>query len=223
MDASNTPQLRRATVEDVTQLKVLWNSADLPVETLEKRFTEFQVLEEPGGRLLGALGLRLKGMHGLVHSEAVREGASTGPVRSQLWQRLLSVARNHGLARIWVRENAAFWREQGFENAAPDVLERLPQEFGPGDDAWLTLKLKEEVVPTVSLEHEFSLFKEAAKEQTEAAFRQARVLKILATIVSVLFFLLVIVGGFYFVKYLEENRRKGGGGLPMAPQQPPAK
>ena len=51
-------QVRRATIDDLPRLVPLWQREDLPWEALEKRFKEFQVVEESGGELIGALGRR---------------------------------------------------------------------------------------------------------------------------------------------------------------------
>src|SRR6185369_18066910 len=55
------PQVRRATVEDVSKLIELWKGEGLASEALAKRFGEFQVVEQPGGSLMGAVGLQISG------------------------------------------------------------------------------------------------------------------------------------------------------------------
>ena len=68
----NEPQynLRRATVDDLPGLKVLWERARLQVLDLEKRLTDFQLVVSDAGDLIGAIGLHIEGKQGQVHSEA---------------------------------------------------------------------------------------------------------------------------------------------------------
>jgi N-acetylglutamate synthase-like GNAT family acetyltransferase len=40
-------RIRRATVDDLAALKDIWASMRLPPDELEKRLTEFQVVENP--------------------------------------------------------------------------------------------------------------------------------------------------------------------------------
>src|SRR5436190_19745099 len=55
-----TQQVRRATVEDVSKLVHLWQWENLPWESLEKRFKEFQVVEGQNGAVLGAIGFLIR-------------------------------------------------------------------------------------------------------------------------------------------------------------------
>ena len=45
------PQVRRATIEDLPQLVLLWRREGYAVSDLEKRFKEFQVIDAPEGGL----------------------------------------------------------------------------------------------------------------------------------------------------------------------------
>ena len=51
--------VRRATLDDLPQLIELWQMEKLPVEVLDKRFTEFQVVADASGRIVGAVGMQL--------------------------------------------------------------------------------------------------------------------------------------------------------------------
>src|SRR3954469_24572577 len=62
---------RRATVEDLPQLLALWRLERLPADALEKRFTEFQVVSDNSGEVLGAVGIQIAGSHGLLHGESM--------------------------------------------------------------------------------------------------------------------------------------------------------
>ena len=48
--------MRRATVDDLGGLKLLWERARFQVLDLEKRLTEFQLVVSNEGDLIGAIG-----------------------------------------------------------------------------------------------------------------------------------------------------------------------
>jgi N-acetylglutamate synthase-like GNAT family acetyltransferase len=203
-------QTRRATLEDLNGLRLLWRAEQLATLELEKHFTQFQVAQAAEGTLAGALGLHIVGTQGRIHSEAFRDFALADTLRPLLWQRLQGVARNFGLTRLWTQEGTAFWREQGFTAAPADLLEKLPTAFVQSNGEWATLKLKDEVLSGLTQEQEFALFREAAREETEKAFRQARTLKWVAVVVAVLFAILSAVVGFYMMRYINYQKTHGG-------------
>ena len=208
-------QTRRATLEDLNGLRLLWSAEQLPALELEKHFTQFQVAQDEDGTLAGALGLHIIGTHGRLHSEAFRDFAMADTLRPLLWERLQVVARNFGLTRLWTREGTAFWREHGFMAATPEFLGKLPAGFGKPENDWTTLKLKDEVLSGLTQEQEFALFREAARAETEKAFRQARTMKWIATVVAVVFFILVTVAMVFVVRSL--NYKRTHGSLPALP------
>src|SRR5213079_1001159 len=119
--AVSEPQysLRRATVDDLPGLKILWERARLQVLDLEKRLTDFQLVVSDAGDLIGAVGLHIEGKQGHVHSEAVAQLEQDAKFREQIWERILVLARNHGLIRLWTLEAAPFWQQQaGFAEAS---------------------------------------------------------------------------------------------------------
>jgi N-acetylglutamate synthase-like GNAT family acetyltransferase len=185
-------QLRRATIEDVPALRELWSAAGLPAAELERCFTEFQVAENPA-QIVGALGLRIAGPHGLVHGEAFHRAVGEEALRPLLWQRVLTVATNHGLVRLWTRQTGTFWEQQQFTPAG-DIVGRLPQEFGVRDEGWFTLQLKDEQAAGTSLEKEFELFRQVSRDETEAMMRRAKTLKLVAAVVVTGVFILVMLG-----------------------------
>src|SRR5687768_7748527 len=107
-------QSRRATLEDLPELRSLWHDAKLPLDDLEKRFTEFQVATGPEGNIIAAIGLQIHKQQGLIHSETFASPEIAPEVRPLLWQRILTVAKNNGLVRLWVLPVASFYREHGF-------------------------------------------------------------------------------------------------------------
>jgi N-acetylglutamate synthase-like GNAT family acetyltransferase len=181
MIASNY-QVRRATVDDLVMLRRLWQQTQLPVATLEKRLTEFQVVETTGGQVLGAAGLRIAEKHGEIHSEVFTSPTHAEEVRLRLWERIQTVARNHGLCRLWIADaSSLFWLDRGFEPAGSELLAKQPKAFADnGAQAWLVLTLREEGATGGSLDAEFELFRLAQKEERERLERRARLLRWLA-------------------------------------------
>ncbi len=198
-------------IEDIDQLRALWEAEQLPAMELEKSFTDFQVIETRDGRIIAAVGFRVEGKHGLIGPEAYEDFGLTGVLRPQLWERIQNVARNRGLLRLWTQESAPFWREQGLETAPMETLEHLPAGFDNGRSGWLTLKLKDEVLSGLTPEQEFALFQQVAKEGTDKLKRQARIMNIVATSVAVLFAIVVI---FMLMVWMKYDAAKRSGKLP---------
>jgi len=195
--SSSNYRVRRATLDDIGQLTTLWRAMHFPAEDLAKRVTEFQVAEGADGKVVGAVGFQIAQKHGRVHSEGYNDFALADQVRPLLWERIHSVATNHGLLRLWTQEKAPFWNHCGLLKPDPDALERLPALWrgvaAPASD-WLTLKLKDELETVVSLDKEFALFMESEKQRTDKAFQQAKVLKLIAMLITLAVLAVVIVG-----------------------------
>jgi N-acetylglutamate synthase-like GNAT family acetyltransferase len=171
-------QARRATLEDLPALRSLWHNARLPEEELEKRFTEFQVVPGPDGTILAAVGLQMLKQNGYIHSETFADPNLATQLRPLLWQRMLTVAKNTGLLRLWTLPTAHFYREQGFTDVDPALKAKVPEEFGnPGAD-WISLKLKDDAV--ISAEREFEIFAMAQREESERMMSQAKSLRLMA-------------------------------------------
>jgi hypothetical protein len=197
---STGTRVRRATLEDISQLTILWQTMKFPVDELARRITEFQIAESESGQLLGAVGLQIAERQGRIHSEAFVDFGSADTVRPQIWERLQSVATNHGLFRIWTQEQAPFWNHCGLGKADPEALAKLPAIWRGLPDAWRTLKLREDLQEVISADKEFALFMEAEKQRTARTFAQARVLKIVATLVAVVVLVLVMTGAFLIIR-----------------------
>jgi N-acetylglutamate synthase-like GNAT family acetyltransferase len=201
----NPPEfsVRRATVEDLGGLKLLWERAGLQVLDLERRLTEFQLAVSPTGDLLGAVGLRIAGKDGLLHSEAFSQPERGESLRLLLWERLRNLARNHGMVRMWTLEEAPFWLQAGFAEATSEQLKSLPGALGDAHKRWLALQLKEETAPAFSLEHEFELFQQASRVSTEEVMAQARKLRTAANVIAwVALGAALVVVGFYGFRQL---------------------
>jgi len=184
MSPSNL-QARRATVDDLVELRKLWRAAGLSLSTLEKQLKDFQIVETPDGILLGALALQIEGQQGRLHSETCLRPELEGEVRQRLWERAQAVARNYGLYRVWTDAEAPFWKSQGFEPASAELQEKLPVSLGEPDRPWLVMKLREEVPVSISFDHEFELFARAERDRSERIIRQAQTLKTIAYLVLI--------------------------------------
>ncbi|MGH7991015.1 MAG: hypothetical protein ACREDS_12600, partial [Limisphaerales bacterium] len=135
--------VRRATVDDLDALKALWISMRLHADELEKRLTEFQIIENADGRILGAIGIQLSKQHALLHSEGYSDFSLADAARNLFWVRIQTLASNHGVFRLWTQERSPFWKSFGFQPPTAEVLPRLPGEWrNEFDGGWLTFQLK---------------------------------------------------------------------------------
>jgi N-acetylglutamate synthase-like GNAT family acetyltransferase len=207
---SATHRVRRATLDDLPKLVNLWKKENLPWGELEKRFTEFQVAESADGAFVGAVGLQIAEHQGKMHSESFESYEHVDAVRGLFWDRLKSVALNHGLVRVWTLERSPYWSHSVFEPASADALSKLPAAFGnPQVSNWLVTQLRDESASPISLDKEFALFREAERERTERLFRQGRVLKVIATIVALVLFLGILGGALYYFRVTQNQGRPG--------------
>jgi hypothetical protein len=193
--------VRRATVEDLPALTTLWQSMNLPINGLDRRLTEFQVAVDAAGRLVGAVGFQVAGKQALLHSEGFTDFGVADTVRPLLWERLQTVAANHGTVRVWTRESAPFWKQNIFNRAAAEELTKLPPVWAEAAGEWFCRKLREDVEEVLSLDKEFALFAEAERERSRSTLQQARVLKTLATIVAVILAIVVLAGSIYALRH----------------------
>lgn len=194
------PPVRRATVEDLSRLIPLWQAEGLPVAGLEKRFKEFQVIEQPGGEIIAAVGFEIAGVEGRLHSEVFAHPEQSDNLRELLWERAQVLARNFGLVRLWTQFATPFWNHSGFHHASAEDLARLPAAFAGDQGPWLLLTLREDSAAPVSIEKEFALFKEMEKERTEKMMQQAKVLKMVAALVLMAVLLLLVLWVFLWFK-----------------------
>lgn len=194
--SSNDPsacQLRRATLDDLKKLRSLWERDGLSVSELERRLTEFQVACAPNGDLLASAGLHMANRQGHIHNAVFRSSELQSELLPLFWQRLMTLAQNHGLLGLWIVQGNPF--ETSAEFASPDSEElkrRLPASFGDRDQRWLVLNLREEVPPAVLLEKEFELFKQDQLDLSDRSMRQARVLRSFAILLGFAFLALVL-------------------------------
>lgn len=199
--------VRRATLDDLSQLMDLWRLEKLPAEVLERRFTEFQLVTDDNGKIVGALGMQITGKQGKLHSELFPAYEYADQLRPLFWERMRMVARNHGLNRVWTQLNAPFWQTGDFHDASEEELALLPTQFVGQNVPWMTVLLREDSVPLVAAEKEMEMFRALERASTEKIFRQARIVKYFAFTIA--FGLLVWVAYWLFLIF-----RKTGFGLP---------
>ena len=193
-------RVRRATLDDIGQLMSLWESMHLPADALAKRITEFQVAESGEQKILGAVGLQIQDRQGRLHSEGFTDFAHADQLRPSLWERVQAVATNHGLVRLWTTEQAPFWSHCGLAKSDPEALQKLPAAWRTPGAQWLTLKLKEDIEEVISADKEFALFMESERQRTARTFQQARILKLIATLVALGVLALVVAGAFLLIR-----------------------
>lgn len=174
---------RRATLDDLPALQALWHAAQLPVAPLEARLTEFQVVEY-AGQFAGALGLEFSGQHVRLYAEDYPDFAHADAARELFWERLVTLAANHGAFRVWTQETSPFWTHWGFHPAHGEVLGQLPADWRalPGD--WLTLELKNAEIINAVVEKELLPHQAEEKSQTARLTARARKIKWLITVVG---------------------------------------
>ncbi|MCD6049962.1 MAG: hypothetical protein K0Q55_1365 [Verrucomicrobia bacterium] len=190
--------VRRATINDLAALRSMWSVERFAVGELERRFTEFQVVEAAEGKVIGALALQIQGNQGLIHSEAIGSPEHTEGLRAVLWERIKKVAINHGLARLWTPAVHTHFTQAEFRVPTEAEQGKRPSQFGESAEGWLMLPLKEETAQTISLEQELALFREAQKAEAEAFQQHAKKWKLMITAGAFLFLILVFSGAYYY-------------------------
>jgi hypothetical protein len=150
----------------------------LSPEELEPKLTEFQVVENADHDVLGAIGIQFAKPHALLHSEGYTDFAIADEARQLFWERLQTLAANHGIFRLWTQERSPFWKSYGFQPPHAETLARLPEPWrNEYTGAWLTYQLKDEDAITAALEnhkHQFAQYREAEIQVVQRAKVRAR-------------------------------------------------
>ncbi|MCI0537367.1 MAG: hypothetical protein L0Z50_19295 [Verrucomicrobiales bacterium] len=220
MSPSNL-QARRATVDDLVELRKLWRASGRPVPEMEKQLKDFQIVETPDGILLGALALQVEGQQGRLHSENYVNPEFESEVRQRLWERVRAVARNYGLYRVWTDVQTPFWKSQGFEPASIELQKKLPASLGEAGRSWLVLQLREEMPASLSVEHEFELFTRAQRESSDRLIRQAQTLKNIAYVLLLAVLALgLVLAVFALLPRAGRSRIAKPGAAPLRSEQP---
>jgi N-acetylglutamate synthase-like GNAT family acetyltransferase len=189
-------RIRRATTDDFQSLKSLWKSMRLPADGLEKRLTEFQVIEADDGQIAGAIGVQIVRQHARLHSEGYTDFALADAARELFWERIQTITAHHGVFRLWTQENSPFWVRWGFQPATVETLERLPEEWKRSEGKWLTLQLKNEEA-IAALDKELEAFRESEKKRTAETLEQARSMTTTITIIAFVVGIVLIGVAFY--------------------------
>jgi hypothetical protein len=178
-------RVRRATVDDFDALKIIWASMRLPADELERRLTEFQVVENSDGKILGAIGIQISKQHALLHSEGYSDFSVADSARNLFWGRIQVLSSNHGIFRLWTRENSPLWKNFGFQPPTAETLSRLPEEWKRESDGnWLTFQLKDEAAINAAFEKEFTTFITSEKKEIARITGQAQTIKTIVTVVA---------------------------------------
>jgi len=196
---------RRATVEDLPRLKELWAIMRFDVEDLERHLTDFQVAETIDGEIVGCIAFQIASKQGCIHSESYEDFSHADRGRPELWARIGMMAQNHGLNRLWTREDSPFWTRSGFSLATEAELAKRPAVWDKATGNWHTLKLRDEEA-MASMEKEFALFVESEKQQRSELLGKAKVIKVLVLLGITLIILIFAAGMIWLLL-----KRKSGG------------
>jgi N-acetylglutamate synthase-like GNAT family acetyltransferase len=191
-------RIRRATTDDFRGLQALWQSMQFPSAELEKRLTDFQVVEAADGQLAGAIGLLITDRHALLHSEGYTDFSVADAARELFWERIQTIAAHHGVLRLWTQEKSPFWVRWGFQPATPEILEHLPATWKGSEDPWLTFQLKDEAAMAAA-EKELAIFRESEKKRMVETLDQARTMTTTVTVIAFIMAAILIGFAFFFL------------------------
>ena len=174
----------------------------LPVDELEKRLTEFQVMVTADGQIVGAIGVQIIRQHALLHSEGYTDFSVADAARELFWERIQTIAAHHGVFRLWTQEKSPFWARWGFQPANAETLARLPEEWKSSEDKWLSIQLKDEEA-IAALDKELAQFRESEKKRAAETLEQTRTMT--KTFTVILFILGIILIGAAFFLFMRRN------------------
>ncbi|MDA1276045.1 MAG: hypothetical protein O2960_18670 [Verrucomicrobia bacterium] len=185
-------QARRANLDDLPGLRDLWRNAKISELSVEKRFTEFQIVEEIGGTIIACAALEISGRQGKIHSWIPPNSEIHKHAEHLLWMRISALAQNHGLVRLWTLETGEFWKSHSFSGPNSTMRRNLPSPFGLDSRDWLFLQLRDDTAETMSVEQHLELFQETQRRVSEKMLSRIRVARLFAgTAATVVLFALV--------------------------------
>ena len=190
--------IRRATVDDMPALQSLWASMRLRGDHLERRLTDFQVVES-GGEFAGSIAVEFSPSSARLHSEGYTDFSVADAARQLFWERIQTLAANHGVFRIWTQEDSPFWKHWGFQPANAELLERLPDEWRQHEGSWLTLELKNEDAINAALKHQFDGLALEERRQTAQVIGRARKLRLFITVAGFVVGIIGLALAFYLM------------------------
>src|ERR1700722_16053484 len=157
----------------------------LPEDDLERRLTEFRVVEDADGLFLGAFGIQVSRQHALLHNEGFTDFSVADSARKLFWERVTILAANHGVFRLWTQERSPFWKDFGFTPPDAETFARLPAEWrNEFDGAWLTLQLKDEAAINAALGTGLADLKDAGKREAARVMEQAQTMRTIVTVIG---------------------------------------
>lgn len=186
--------VRRATTEDLSSLRAMWQQALLPVEHLERSLTEFFIISRDDNLILGAVGVKKSGWHGLLHSEVYVSTKDEFIYRPILWERLQKILRGLGILRVWITSPCnPQWQEIGFKPASPHQIQKLPSDFKSSlSTTWWTYTLADEdSLQNLIGQIEHALKLNAATERSQWE-KWITICKVISFIISLIFLGLTI-------------------------------
>ena len=175
--------VRRATIYDLDSLKAIWVAMRVPPDNLEKRLTEFQVVESEG-KINGTIGIQVQGSQALLHSEGYLDFSTADESRELFWERIQKLASNLGVFRIWTQEDCPFWLREGFQRADEALLKRLPEGWQNENPTWFSLQLKNEEAINNALNNQFAGFLADERKQATRLSDGARKLTLTVTVLG---------------------------------------
>jgi len=131
-------------------------------------------------------------------------------LRPRLWERVLSLARNHGLIRLCISDaSTPFWLEKGFEAAGRELVEQLPASWSKAADSpWLTLKLRDEPLGSGLVDRELAVLAQFQLRERERMTEQTRALRLLAAGVVGLLIVLMTWAGWRILSHMQTRKRR---------------
>jgi N-acetylglutamate synthase-like GNAT family acetyltransferase len=175
--------VRRATIYDLDSLKAIWVAMRVPPDNLEKRLTEFQVVESEG-KINGTIGIQVQGSQALLHSEGYLDFSTADESRELFWERIQKLASNLGVFRIWTQEDCPFWLREGFQRADEALLKRLPEGWQNENPTWFSRELKNEEAIITALNTQFASFLADERKQATRLSDGARKLTLTVTVLG---------------------------------------
>jgi hypothetical protein len=173
---------------------------NLPVDDLEKRLTEFQVVVDADDTFLGAIGFQVSRQYALMHSEGFTDFSVADAARELFWRRIQVLSSNHTVFRLWTQERSPSWKQFGFQPPDAETLERLPAEWrNEFEGAWLTFQLKDEQAIAAALATDLAGLMEVEKRQTESVRERAQSLRMWVTVICFGIGILSIGFAFYLL------------------------
>lgn len=185
----NTYRIRRATVDDLHSLLNLWQVAELPTAELEKRLTEFQVIEDANGQLAGAIALQVEGHVGNLHSETFPDFSLTDTLRPLIWEKIQTLSSTYGLYRLWTREDTPFWKKDaGFSEPNEEIKKIFPPAFGSINDKWFSLWLRDEPALSTTIEKQLEQERNESEAHYNSLMGSANTMNFIKTGVEIFLF-----------------------------------